>query len=63
MRLFASSAYAALALTESLREEMPDYVAVDLICPGFVTSELGPPEAMARTLMGRLEDTVDASSR
>lgn len=39
--------HAALALTESLREEMPDFVEVGLICSGFVTSELGPPEVMA----------------
>ena len=29
---------------------MPDYVEVGLICPGFVTSELGPPEAMAMAM-------------
>lgn len=44
---YVSTKHAVLALTESLREEMPDYVDVSLICPGFVTSELGPPEAMA----------------
>jgi NAD(P)-dependent dehydrogenase (short-subunit alcohol dehydrogenase family) len=44
---YVATNHAVLALTESLREEMPDFVDVGLICPGFVTSELGPPEAMA----------------
>jgi short-subunit dehydrogenase len=44
---YVATEHAVLALTESLREEMPDFVEVGLICPGFVTSEIGPPEAMA----------------
>ena len=44
---YIATKHAVLALTESLREEMPDFVDVSLICPGFVRSELGPPEAMA----------------
>ncbi len=44
---YVATKHAVLALTESLREEMPDFIDVGLICPGFVTSELGPPEAMA----------------
>lgn len=43
---YVSTKHAVLALTEALREEMPDFIDVGLICPGFVTSELGPPEAM-----------------
>ena len=47
---YVASKHAVLAITESLAEEMPDYVEVGLICPGFVTSELGPPEAMAMAM-------------
>ncbi len=47
---YVSTKHAVLALTESLREEMPDFIDVGLICPGFVTSELGPPEAMAMAM-------------
>jgi len=44
---YVATKHAVLALTESLRAEMPDFIDVGLICPGFVMSELGPPEAMA----------------
>ena len=37
---YISSKHALLALTESLREEMPDNVYVSLIVPGLVKSEL-----------------------
>ena len=47
---YVATKHAVRALTESLREEMPDHVEVGLICPGFVTSELGPPEAMAMAM-------------
>ena len=44
---YVGTKHAVLALTESLREELPDFIDVSLICPGFVRSELGPPEQMA----------------
>ena len=44
---YVASKHAVLALTEALREEMPPEVGVGLICPGFVRSELGDPDAMA----------------
>lgn len=43
---YVSSKHAVLAITESLREEVPDFIEVGLICPGFVRSELGDPTAM-----------------
>jgi len=43
---YVSSKHAVLAITESLREEVPEFIDVGLICPGFVRSELGDPEAM-----------------
>ncbi len=43
---YVASKHAVLAMTESLREEMPDFIDVGLICPGFVTTELGPPGSM-----------------
>jgi len=36
---YVATKHAVRVLTESLREEMPVHVDVDLICPGFVTSE------------------------
>lgn len=47
---YVATKHAVLAITESLAEEMPDFVKVGLICPGFVTSELGPPETMAMAM-------------
>ena len=44
---YVATKHAVLALTESLREEMPDFVDVGLICPGFVRSEIGPDDAMS----------------
>jgi NAD(P)-dependent dehydrogenase (short-subunit alcohol dehydrogenase family) len=44
---YVATKHAVLAITEALAEEMPDHVEVGLICPGFVRSELGPPQAMA----------------
>lgn len=43
---YVSSKHAVLAITESLKEEIPDFIDVSLICPGFVKSELGPQEQM-----------------
>ncbi len=45
---YVSTKHAVLALTEGLREEMPDYVEVGLICPGFVRSELGDNPEMSQ---------------
>lgn len=39
---YIASKHAVRGMTEALREEMPDFVTVGLICPGFVRSELIP---------------------
>ena len=44
---YIATKHAVLALTEGLREEMPDFVEVGLICPGFVRSELNDDPAVA----------------
>ena len=43
---YVASKHAVLALTETLAEEVPDFIDVSLICPGFVSTELGPPGSM-----------------
>ena len=43
---YVATKHSVFALTESLYEELPDYIDVSLICPGFVISELGPKESM-----------------
>ena len=43
---YVATKHAVLAVTQSLYEELPDYIDVSLICPGFVVSELGPAENM-----------------
>ena len=47
---YVSTKHAVLALTESLREEMPEFVEVGLICPGFVESEMIPDEGKAMAM-------------
>ena len=42
MSPYVVSKYGVRALTEALREEVPDFVHVALIVPGWVRSELGP---------------------
>jgi NAD(P)-dependent dehydrogenase (short-subunit alcohol dehydrogenase family) len=37
---YVASKHALLAMTEALREEVPDHIEVALICPGLVKSEL-----------------------
>jgi NAD(P)-dependent dehydrogenase (short-subunit alcohol dehydrogenase family) len=37
---YVASKHAVLAITEALREELPDYIEVGLICRGLVKSEL-----------------------
>jgi len=44
---YVATKHTVLAITESLAEEMPDFIDVGLICPGFVRSELGDPTAMS----------------
>ncbi len=44
---YVASKHAVLGLTEALREELPGFIEVGLICPGFVRSEIGDPEMMA----------------
>jgi NAD(P)-dependent dehydrogenase (short-subunit alcohol dehydrogenase family) len=43
---YVSSKHAVRAITESLREETPEFIDVSLVCPGFVRSELGEEAAM-----------------
>lgn len=43
---YVATKHAVMAITHSLREEMPEFIDVSLICPGFVVSELGDPENM-----------------
>ncbi len=43
---YVASKHAVLAMTEALAEEVPDFIEVALICPGFVNTELGPPGSM-----------------
>lgn len=42
---YVSSKHAVLAITEILREEVPEFIEVGLICPGFTRSELVDPAA------------------
>jgi NAD(P)-dependent dehydrogenase (short-subunit alcohol dehydrogenase family) len=44
---YVATKHAVLALTESLREELPEFIHVGLICPGLVNSELSDPNFMA----------------
>ena len=39
---YVASKHAVLGLTDCLREEMPEYISVGMIAPGFVGSELIP---------------------
>ena len=43
---YVGTKHSVYAVTHSLREELPDFIDVSLICPGFVQSELGPEENM-----------------
>ncbi len=43
---YVATKHGVLAFTHSLREELPEFIDVSLICPGFVVSELGPKENM-----------------
>jgi len=43
---YVATKHAVLAITQSLYEELPGFIDVSLICPGFVVSELGPEENM-----------------
>lgn len=43
---YVATKHSVMAITQSLREELPEYIDVSLICPGFVVSELGPEENM-----------------
>ena len=43
---YVATKHGVLAFTHSLREELPEFIDVSLICPGFVVSELGPPDNM-----------------
>ena len=43
---YVATKHGVFAITQSLYEELPDFIDVSLICPGFVVSELGPEENM-----------------
>jgi len=43
---YVATKHSVFAITQSLHEELPDFIEVSLICPGFVVSELGPEENM-----------------
>ncbi|WP_421849632.1 SDR family NAD(P)-dependent oxidoreductase [Oricola sp.] len=43
---YVGTKHSVYAITHSLREELPEFIDVSLICPGFVVSELGPKENM-----------------
>jgi NAD(P)-dependent dehydrogenase (short-subunit alcohol dehydrogenase family) len=43
---YVATKHGVRAITESLKEELPEFIDVSLICPGFVMSELGPEENM-----------------
>lgn len=45
---YVPSKHALLALTSALREEVPDFIEVGLICPGFVMSEFAEEGLMRR---------------
>ncbi|WP_299327080.1 SDR family oxidoreductase [Parasphingopyxis sp.] len=41
---YVASKHAVMGMTEAFREEMPDHIRVGTIFPGFVQSEMSPPE-------------------
>jgi NAD(P)-dependent dehydrogenase (short-subunit alcohol dehydrogenase family) len=43
---YVATKHSVFAITKSLCEELPEFIDVSLICPGFVFSELGPEENM-----------------
>ena len=44
---YVATKHAVLALTDALREELPEFVEVGLICPGFVRSEIASEKDMS----------------
>ncbi len=42
---YLASKHAVLGMTEGLREDLPDFITVGLICPGWVRSELTDPRS------------------
>ena len=47
---YAATKHAVLAVTQSLHEELPEFIDVSLICPGFVFSEIGDEEFMQHAM-------------
>ncbi|SIN64589.1 short chain dehydrogenase [Parasphingorhabdus marina DSM 22363] len=43
---YVASKHAVLGLTDALRDEVPEYIKIGIICPGFVQSELVSKELM-----------------
>jgi len=39
--IYTASKHAVLGLSDVLRQELPDFVAVSVVCPGMVPSRLG----------------------
>lgn len=47
---YIASKHSVRAITEALREELPEYIDVMLICPGFVNSDIGPSDLMKNAM-------------
>ncbi len=43
MFAYESAKHGLHALSDALREEVPDFIDVSLVCPGFVSSEMTAP--------------------
>ena len=65
MAAYIASKHAVRGLTEALRDELPDFIDVGLIIPGFVKSEMTPPpfgdfameaDAFAEKVMQQIRD-------
>jgi NAD(P)-dependent dehydrogenase (short-subunit alcohol dehydrogenase family) len=57
---YTASKHAVLALSDVLRHELPDFVQVSILCPGFVPSNL---QAAARNRPDRFGGHVDIARR
>ena len=61
---YQATKHAVLALTDALREQMPDFIQVSLIIPGFVASEMTKAVAKmamdADTFAGKVVEQVKA---
>ncbi len=56
---YVASKHAVLGLTDALRDEVPDFIKVGIICPGFVQSELVSEELMPMAMPAdRFAETI-----